>query len=157
MNAPEGTTARLPVPLLEEISIRLGAMRLTARERRSELKAPGLAMGISERVGSNWFSDTLRTTVWQHNEPFRQQLHPSHPLSPVNPCLVGLEDVEARTLHPYEQHWLVTFVTSKYGPERQLIKETNLFFAVSNYLRLFADAPIIVLSRNPIGIASSFA
>jgi hypothetical protein len=138
------------------IGDRLEVMRRIARERGDELVPPALAMGTSERVGSNWFSDTLRAAVWQHNEPFRQQLHPSHPLSPLNPDLVGLEDFAARAAHPFGQHWLITFVTSKYGPGRQLIKETNLFFAVGNFLRLFHDAPVIILSRNPIGIASSF-
>jgi formylglycine-generating enzyme required for sulfatase activity len=131
-------------------------MHEEARAHDRQILAPGLAMGISERVGTNWFSDTLRDTMEQHNEPFRQQLHPSHPLSSLNPNLARLEDIDVKSMHPYERHWLVTFVASKYGDARQLIKETNLFFAVRNYMQLFSDAPIIVLSRDPIGIASSF-
>jgi hypothetical protein len=38
-----------------------------------------------------------------------------------------------------------------------VIKETNLFLAVPNVLALFPDAPVVVLTRSPLGAASSFA
>ena len=61
------------------------AMREAAQERGEVLLPPLLILGTSERVGSNWISDTLRPLLGQHNEPFRQQLGPGHPLSPLNP------------------------------------------------------------------------
>lgn len=116
-----------------------------------------MALGAFERVGSNWFLDTLRPTVLMHNEPFRQQLHPSHPLSALNVELTRLSDLDHRQLHPYEQHWLMSFVLSKYGRPGHVVKETNLFFAIDGLLGLFPDSPVVVLSRSPIGVASSFA
>ena len=46
---------------------------------------PVLLLGVMERVGSNWVSDMLRPVTGQHNEPFRQQVGPAHPLSSLNP------------------------------------------------------------------------
>lgn len=143
--------------LLDEIGARLGELRAISAQHRLSAHTPILALGIFERVGSNWFSDTLRASVTLHNEPFRQQLHPSHPFSALNPDLVRIENLRTTDLHPFERHWLVTFVLSKYGTERHLVKETNLFFAIHNVLALFPDAPIVVLTRSPLGIASSFA
>ena len=143
--------------LLEEIGKRLGELRDVSAQQRLSAHTPILTLGIFERVGSNWFSDTLRAAVTMHNEPFRQQLHPTHPFSALNPDLVRIENLRTADLHPFERHWLVTFVLSKYGAERHLVKETNLFFALHNVLALFPDAPIVVLTRSPLGIASSFA
>ncbi|MGL5828946.1 MAG: hypothetical protein ACRC0L_05180 [Angustibacter sp.] len=115
---------------------------------------PLLALGISERVGSNWFSDTLRSVMAQHNEPLRQQLAAEHPLSPLHPDPPNLHDA---SLNGLARHWVATFVVSKYGPERQLIKETNLFFTTETLLGLFPDSSVVVLSRSPLGIVSSFS
>lgn len=54
------------------------------------------------------------------------------------------------------RHWLVSFAVAKYGPERQVVKETNLFFALPTLLALLPEAPVVVLSRSPLGVASSF-
>lgn len=125
--------------------------------RSTRAEAPVVVLGVFERVGSNWFVDSLRPRGVVHNEPFRQQLHPTHPLSVLNPHQVGLRDLAGRDWRPYEWHWLVSFVVSKYGTPSHVVKETNLFFAVGNLLGLFPDAPVVVLSRSPAGIASSFA
>lgn len=117
---------------------------------------PALAMGVFERVGSNWFLDTIKNEMSTHNEPFRQQLHASHPLSSMNPNMVPIDQLTVGELHPYERYWLQSFVTSKYGQNRQMVKETNLFFAAENYLSMFPGSPAVVLGRNPVGIASSF-
>ena len=143
--------------LLDEIGKRLGELRAVSARHGLSAHTPILAFGIFERVGSNWFSDTLRASVTLHNEPFRQQLHPTHPFSALNPDLVKIENLRTIDLHPYERHWLVTFVLSKYGAERHLVKETNLFFAIHNVLALFPDSSVVVLTRSPLGIASSFA
>ena len=34
------------------------------------------------------------------------------------------------------RHWLVSFAVAKYGPARQVVKETNLFFALPALLAL---------------------
>ncbi len=115
---------------------------------------PLLALGISERVGSNWFSDTFRSVMAQHNEPLRQQLAAEHPLSPVN---TDPPDLDHTSLNGLARHWVATFVVSKYGPERQLIKETNLFFTTETLFGLFPDSPVVILSRSPLGIVSSFS
>lgn len=139
--------------ILSEIDARLAMMRQAAG---APLLPPLLMLGTMERVGSNWLSDTLRVLMCQHNEPLRQQLAPDHPLSPLNPDTVGLAEAERR-LTPYGRHWLVTAVVSKYDTTRQVIKETNLFFALSSVLELFPHSPVVVLTRSPLGVASSFA
>lgn len=147
----------LPLHVLDELDIRVNALRTLARAEGTEIFAPLLVLGTSERVGSNWLSDSLRPVMPQHNEPFRQQLGPDHPLSPVNPFAVDVEQVSKALLGNLGWHWLAEFVLSKYGPVRQLVKETNLFFAAATVLRLFPEAPVVVLSRSPLGVASSFA
>jgi hypothetical protein len=142
--APDGSG------VLEEIAGRVRAMR-----EADGLLPPLLLLGVMERVGSNWVSDTLRPVTGQHNEPFRQQVSAAYPLSPLNPGM-SLEDASPR-LGPYGQHWLVTFAVGKYAPMRQVIKETNLFFALPALLAIFPDSPVAVLTRSPLGVASSFA
>jgi hypothetical protein len=104
------------------------------------------------RVGSNRVSDTLRPVTGQHNEPFRQQLGPAHPLSALKPGLSPGEPLER--LGPYGRHWLVTFAVGEHAAERQVIKEANLFFALPALLALFPDSPVAVLTRSPLGVAS---
>jgi hypothetical protein len=135
----------------EEVAGRVRAMRESGG---GGILPPLLLLGVMERVGSNWVSDTLRPVTGQHNEPFRQQVSPGHPLSALNPGM-NLDDAFAR-LGPYGHHWLVTFAAGKHAPERQVIKETNLFFALPALLTLFPDSPAAVLTRSPLGVASSF-
>ena len=131
-------------------------MRETAREQGEVLWPPLLILGTSERVGSNWISDTLRPVLGQHNEPFRQQLAADHPLSPLNPRLANISDPDLPALSSFGRHWLVTFAASKYARTRQAVKETNLFFALPGLLALLPDTPVLILSRSPLGVASSF-
>lgn len=140
-------------PIPEEICARVEAMRTAARTAGVELCPPLLMLGTSERVGSNWLSDTLRPIAGQHNEPFRQQLGPDHGLSALNPH-PGRCTAEA--LGTLGWHWLVTFAASKHSERRQVVKETNLFFALPTLLALFPRAPVAVLTRSPLGVASSF-
>ncbi|AVH55633.1 hypothetical protein C4B68_07395 [Streptomyces dengpaensis] len=115
---------------------------------------PVLALGVFERVGSNWLSDSLRQVMAQHNEPFRQQLSRAHPLSPsdrVPPALQGTG------LTGLGRHQLVCALSDLHGERRHLVKETNLFFAADTVLGLLPQSPAIVLTRAPVGIASSFA
>ena len=142
---------------LDEIDQRITDLRTQARAAGVTVLPPLLALGTSERVGSNWLSDTLRPVMPQHNEPFRQQLGALHPLSPVNPYGVEVDRVPRVLLGRLGWHALVESVVAKYAPVRHLVKETNLFFTTRSLLRLFADAPVVVLTRSPIGVASSFA
>lgn len=142
--------------VLDEIDQRYAGLQLQAQAAGVAVSAPLLVLGTSERVGSNWLSDSLRPVMAQHNEPFRQQLGARHPLSPVNPHAVDVQDVSMAALGQLGWHGLVEFVIAKYSPRRQLLKETNLFFASRSLLRLFPGAPIVVLTRSPLGIASSF-
>lgn len=142
--------------VMAEIRGRTEVMRSAALARGMSLLPPLLMLGTSERVGSNWLSDTLRPVMDQHNEPFRQQPDAGHPLSALNPRAVPAEQVTGAMLGTYGRHWLVTFVTSKYGTTRQGVKETNLFFALPSLLALFPDSPVAVLSRSPVGVVSSF-
>ncbi|MGI5184722.1 hypothetical protein ACQEVZ_51550 [Dactylosporangium sp. CA-152071] len=143
--------------MLLEIDRRLVDLRAQAGGAGVTMLPPMLALGTSERVGSNWLSDTLRPVMPQHNEPFRQQLDVLHPLSPVNPFSVDIEQAAPALLGALGWHGLVEFVAAKYAPVRHLVKETNLFFTVRALLQLFADAPVVVLTRSPLGVASSFA
>jgi formylglycine-generating enzyme required for sulfatase activity len=140
--------------VLDEIDARVSATRDFAERRGLLLRPPVLALGVSERVGSNWLSDLLRAAMTQHNEPLRQQIGAAHPLSALNP---SVSDITNASLGALGRHWLVTFAVSKYSTSaRHLVKETNLFFALPTLLRLFPKAPVVVLTRAPIGIASSF-
>ena len=143
------------VDVMAEIHGRIEVMRSAASACGTSLLPPLLMLGTSERVGSNWLSDTLRPVMEQHNEPFRQQPDAGHPLSALNPRAVPVGEVTG-ALGTYGRHWLVTFVTSKYGITRQGVKETNLFFALASLLALFPDSPVAVLSRSPVGVVSSF-
>jgi hypothetical protein len=140
-------------PVAAEVEERLAGLNRAARERGERVLAPLLILGTSERVGSNWISDTLRPVLGQHNEPFRQQLGPAHPWSAVNPWLADPSACMGRGL---DRYWLVNFAVAKYGPQRQVVKETNLFFALPALLSLLPGAPVLVLSRCPLGVASSF-
>ena len=131
-------------------------MGTAARARGEELLPPLLILGTSERVGSNWISDALRPMLGQHNEPFRQQLAPDHPLSPLSPRLAPVTPHGLPASNSLGWHWLVTFAVSKYGAARQAVKETNLFFALPAVLDLLPGAHVVVLSRSPLGVASSF-
>jgi len=140
--------------VLDEIGARVTAARALAARRGLRLRSPVLALGVSERVGSNWLSDLLRAVMRQHNEPLRQQIGAAHPLSALNPAVADLAGAD---LDGLGRHWLVTFAVSKYSTGvRHLVKETNLFFALPALLRLFPEAPVVVLARGPVGIASSF-
>ncbi|MYX77584.1 SUMF1/EgtB/PvdO family nonheme iron enzyme [Streptomyces sp. SID3915] len=115
---------------------------------------PVLALGIFERVGSNWLSDSLRGAMPQHNEPFRQQLGREHPLSPGNRVPPSLQGTGLSGLG---WHHLLCALSDLHGRPRHLVKETNLFFATDTVLGMLPKSSAVVLTRAPIGIASSFA
>ncbi|WP_331763285.1 hypothetical protein [Streptomyces sp. NBC_01238] len=56
---------------LKDIAARVAALHgKDEGEGLALTTAPVLALGIFERVGSNWLSDSLRAEMPQHNEPF---------------------------------------------------------------------------------------
>jgi hypothetical protein len=138
--------------ILAELRARVDMMREQARDIETNVLPPLLILGTNERVGSTWLSDTLRPVMDQHNEPFRQQLGAGHPWSALNPRLTDPPSSADRL----GRQWLVSFAVAKYGPRRQVVKETNLFFALPALLSLLPEAPVLVLSRCPLGVASSF-
>ncbi|MEU1403737.1 SUMF1/EgtB/PvdO family nonheme iron enzyme [Streptomyces sp. NPDC005728] len=130
------------------------AARVERLAEQAGHQPPVLALGVFERVGSNWLSDSLRQVMPQHNEPFRQQLSRAHPLSPsdrVPPTLQGTG------LTGLGRHQLVCALSDLHGEQKHLVKETNLFFAADTVLGLLPQSPAIVLTRAPVGIAASFA
>ena len=90
--------------VLAEVQACTQAMRSAAHARGMSLLPPLLMLGTSERVGSNWLSDTLRPVMDQHNEPFRQQLSADHPLSALNAHAVPLAEVTG-TSPPSRWNW----------------------------------------------------
>jgi hypothetical protein len=133
----------------------LATMRQQADVAGAAALPPILVLGVFERVGSNWLLATVNPETPVYNEPLRQQIHPSHPLSPLHvPVSTGV------TVQPGDaslaRHWLAAFVLAKYGQPASVMKETNLFFAIRPMLELFPDAPVVVLSRAALGIVSSF-
>lgn len=145
------------VSVLEDIRSQVDSIKTNALENGETIAAPVLALGVSERVGSNWFLATLANTMQTHNEPFRQQLHRSHQLSTICPQPLDVSNYPLEATHPFERYWLSNFVLSKYSKSPQVIKETNLFFSTTNFTNMFPDSTTIILARNPIGIAGSFA
>lgn len=148
-----------PHDVLAEIRHALQQQRAAAEEAGLRLRPPLLLLGTSERVGSNWLSDTLRPLMGQHNEPLRQQLGPAHLFSSLNPDVATLTSIsllDPERLEAAGRYWLLAFALSKYTPVRQVVKETNLFFALPLVLALFPDSPVAVLTRSPLGVASSF-
>ncbi|MET9142950.1 SUMF1/EgtB/PvdO family nonheme iron enzyme [Streptomyces sp. NPDC004042] len=161
---PEADVAHLPVagprPALSTTRLDGTIQSIVARTahlfQQDGLLAspPALALGIFERVGSNWLSDSLRAAMPQHNEPFRQQLGREHPLSPGNRVPPSLQGTGLSGLG---WHHLLGALSDLHGQPQHLVKETNLFFATDTVLGMLPQSPTVVLTRAPIGIASSFA
>lgn len=74
----------------------------------------------------------------------------------MSPYLESVESANTPNTNPFSSYWLETFVTTKYGNTDHAVKETNLFFALQNFLKFFPDSPILILKREPLGIFSSF-
>lgn len=141
---------------LKDIAARVAALHGQSEgEGLAFTAAPVLALGTFERVGSNWLSDSLRAGMPQHNEPFRQQLSRKHPTSPRSRG--PLELTGGAWLGDLERHHLACALSDLYGDPRHLVKETNLFFSTDTTLTLLPHSPVMVLTRAPVGIASSFA
>ena len=63
---------QMPVPDGPGVRVEIAGRVRAIRESGGNVLPPVLLLGVMERVGSNWVSDTLRSVTGQHNEPFRQ-------------------------------------------------------------------------------------
>ncbi len=77
---------KMPVPDGPGVRVEIADRVRAIRESGGSVLPPVLLLGVMERVGSNWVSDTLRPVTGQHNEPFRQQVGPAHPLHGRHPA-----------------------------------------------------------------------
>ena len=136
MNSSQSRDRRYEIT--SEIAAQVRVIRGAVRRRGADLFPPLLMLGTSERVGSNWISDTLRPVMAQHNEPFRQQLGAAHPLSPLNPAWSASVAV-ARAGQPGAA-LAGELRRRKYVTSRQVVKETNLFFALPGLSPCSLDA-----------------
>lgn len=141
---------------LEEVRSNVKSIEKFCDEADLRFKKPLLILGTFERTGSNWLLDTLNQHVHTHNEPFKQQLGKESVYSTLSSQIENIDERDPSRKDPFAMYWLETFVNTKYGTVDHAVKETNLFFAAQNFLKLFPDAPILVLKREPLGIISSF-
>lgn len=119
---------------------------------------PHLILGQLERVGSTFYLDMLEKTQLVHNEPYKQLIPKNWKIARgyygrIDSIDEFLNDPDVDDFHKV---WYKNFVLSKYEPNNQVLKETNLYFAVNNLLESFPFRTVEVLSRNPLGIVSSF-
>lgn len=121
-------------------------------------RPPTIVLGQFERVGSTFYLDQLEKTQTVHNEPYKLLIPPEWPIS--RDYVGALETVDDffadREIPAAHKHWFRNFFVSLHKPGGQVVKETNLFLALPQFLDLFPKSPIRLLTRNPFGIASSF-
>lgn len=125
---------------------------------RSEYVPPKIALGQFERVGSTFYLDQLERTQTVHNEPYKLLLPGHWPIARDFPGQLqtideffGNDDVQE-----VDKHWFRNFVLSLHVPGNQVVKETNLYLVLPQFLECFPASDISILSRSPMGIASSF-
>ncbi|MCA9332948.1 hypothetical protein KDA00_03670 [Candidatus Saccharibacteria bacterium] len=123
-----------------------------------ETLPPRVLLGQFERVGSTFYLDQLEQTHIVHNEPYKLLIPESWPIARdyEGPLMSIDEFFDSPTVSETEKHWFRNFVASLHHPGDQVVKETNLYSAVSQFLELFPDSNIELLTRNPLGIVSSF-
>lgn len=125
---------------------------------RSEYEPPAIALGQFERVGSTFYLDQLERGHTVHNEPYKLLLPGHWPIARNFPGkLQSIDDFFGSSdIQEADKHWFRNFVLSLNVPGNQVVKETNLFFVLPQFLECLPDSNISILSRNPMGIASSF-
>lgn len=119
---------------------------------------PTLLLGQFERVGSTFYIDQLEKDNLVHNEPYKLLVPSSWPIAKGYAGeLVEIDDFfESPEVQGTDKHWLRNFVASLHHPGGQFVKETNLYLALPQFLELFPSSDIRLLTRNPMGIISSF-
>ncbi|RPK75989.1 hypothetical protein EES45_24155 [Streptomyces sp. ADI97-07] len=144
-------SAALPDGTIHSIVARLAA-HLKEQDGRPESQ-PALALGIFERVGSNWLSESLREAM-----PQTTRLSVSNSAANIRCRLVTAFRRVFR--EPGSVAWAHTIFCAPSGTcagNPGLIKETSLFFAMDTVLEMLPESPAVVLTRARIGMASSFA
>ena len=119
---------------------------------------PRILLGQFERVGSTYLLDEIEKTATVHNEPYKMLVPSAWPISRGHDGrLVGIDEffVDTNTTGP-AAHWFRNFVASLHHPGGQVVKETNLFLALPQFLEVFPRSTVELLTRNPLGIVSSF-
>ncbi|MCE7936772.1 hypothetical protein DYH10_03215 [Candidatus Saccharibacteria bacterium CPR2] len=119
---------------------------------------PTIILGQFERVGSTYVLDTYEKTNIVHNEPYKQLVPTEWPIScRYDDQLSTIDDfLLDKKISLEHKYWLYNFVLSRYSPGSQVLKETSLHLALPQFLELFPYHKLKVLSRNPLGIVSSF-
>lgn len=119
---------------------------------------PLVVLGQFERVGSTFYLDQLEKTHLVHNEPYKLLVPGSWSIARDYDGALSTVDefFEDPDVSGVDKHWFRNFVASLHHPEDQVVKETNLYLAVPNFLECFPRSDIRLLTRNPLGIISSF-
>lgn len=119
---------------------------------------PHLILGQLERVGSTFLLDMHEKERIVHNEPYKQLVPVEWPIARgyEGKRLSIDEFLASPDTDATQKLWLYNFVLSRYQPGGQIMKETNLYLALPEVLELFPHRTLEVLSRNPLGIVSSF-
>ncbi len=122
------------------------------------VEPPLLVLGQFERVGSTFYCDQLEKVRLVHNEPYKL-LVPTHwsIARGHNGRLATIDEFfDDCDVADVDKHWLRNFAASLHYPGNQVIKETNLYLALPQFLSMFPYSDIELLTRNPLGIVSSF-
>ena len=146
---------------LVPLTVRLEFIKKLWKEDQSKIfHNPVLIVGQFERIGSTWLMDFMDIIGRGQTEPLRQHVGQESPISTLSKIIEG---VDSHELHPeleepgFAQIWTHNFLGSQYQPERQITKETNLFFTLGFYADLFPEGvKILYLKRDIRGIISSF-
>lgn len=119
---------------------------------------PHLILGQLERVGSTFLLDMHEKESIVHNEPYKQFVPVDWPIARgYEGKRMGIDEfLDSPDTEASQKLWLYNFVLSRYQPGGQIMKETNLYLALPEVLELFPYRTTEVLSRNPLGIVSSF-
>lgn len=122
------------------------------------IKPPRILLGQFERVGSTFLLDEIEKTATVHNEPYKLLVPTAWPISRAHDGeLVSVDEFFAgQETSASSAHWLRNFVASLHHPGGQVVKETNLFLALPQFLDVFPHSSVEFLTRNPLGIVSSF-
>lgn len=119
---------------------------------------PRILLGQFERVGSTFYLDQLEQTHTVHNEPYKLLIPSEWPIArDYEGKLVSVDDFfDDPKIAETQKHWFRNFILSLHYPGDQIVKETNLYAAVPQFLDLFPESDIELLTRNPTGVVSSF-
>lgn len=119
---------------------------------------PLLVLGQFERVGSTFYCDQLEKSHLVHNEPYKLLLPPQLPIARDYKGQLATIDAffSNSDIKAVDKHWLRNFVAALHNPGKQVVKETNLYLALPQFLSLFPYSDIELLTRNPLGIVASF-